>query len=105
MCQALGASLDQLGVLPALWLLLPGTDCMPQPAGALLLSVHLPPAILPVDAQRLLPTNGTGLVRALLLRVYCPCTGQPLQKRGWLQRDERALYEHPHYHVPAWDSR
>lgn len=104
-CRLPGPHPAQLGVLPAVWLLLPGTDRVPQPAGALLLGVWLPPAILPADAQEVLLRTGTGLLPALRVLAYCRQTGQVLQWRDWVQCDEHALYTHPRYEVPTWDSR
>lgn len=100
-----GAFPEQLAALPAVWLLLPGADQPPQPAGALLVRVQLPPAILPAEAQQVLLHTRKGLQPALRLAVYCRYTGQLLQWRDWLERDESALYAHPRHPVPAWDSR
>lgn len=100
-----GASPQLLASLPCCWLLLPGASRQPQPAGALLLSVQLPPRGLNSDAQLLLLGAGMGLESAMRLVVYCPQTGQLLQCREWVQQDEQALYLHPHHRVPTWDSR
>lgn len=88
-----------------LWLLRPGRGNIPQPAGALLLSVRLPPPCLDEDAQQVLLQNGTGLQKALRLIVHCPHTGQLLECRDWVECDEGRLYAHPQHKVPAWDSR
>ncbi|PRW20817.1 hypothetical protein C2E21_8578 isoform B [Chlorella sorokiniana] len=95
---------ERLGALPAVWLLLPAGDRPPQPAGALLLSVQLPPRSLAADAQRVLLDTGAGLQTAMRVVVYCRYTGQVLQRRDWVQRDESCLYTHPRHQVPAWDS-
>lgn len=104
-CQLPGARPELLAALPTLRLLRPGIGSTPQPAGALLLSVRLPPPSLPADAQRVLLANNAGLQQALRLVVHCPQTGQLWLRRDWLQRDEHALYMHPFKQVPAWDSR
>lgn len=100
-----GASPELLAPLPCVWLLLPGAGRQPQPASAMLLSVRLPPRGLNDDAQMLLLGAGMGLESATRLVVYCPQTGQLLQWREWVQQDEHALYLHPRYRVPTWDSR
>lgn len=92
-------------VLPAVWLLRAGVGSTPQPAGCLLYSAQLPPQGLDADAQAVLLSNGVGLQSSLRLVAYCRRTGQVLEQREWLQRDEGELYTHPHHRVPAWDSR
>ena len=99
-----GAHPELLGALPTVWLLLPGAGRVPQPAGALLLSVQLPLPGLHAEAQAVLLGAGKGLERAVRLLVYCPQAGRLLQRREWLQRNEHALYLHPRYRVPTWDS-
>lgn len=100
----LGTAPTRLGVLPQVWLLPPGVHPTPQPAGALLLSLLVPPPSLPLEAQLLLLRSGTGVERSLHLRVYCRRTGRLLLHRDRLQRDEFGLYPHPQHGVPTWDS-
>lgn len=100
-----GVSPELLAPLPCCWLLLPGAGRLPQPAGAVLLSVNLPPRGINEDAQMLLLGAGMGLESSVRLVVHCPHTGQLLASREWVQQDEHALYLHPRYHVPTWDSR
>ena len=83
-----------LGALPRVWLLPSGAGAVPQPAGALLVSVCLP------------VPPGRSLQPALRLLVYCPQRGGALlQCREWLTVEEAgALHSHPRLAVPAWDS-
>ncbi|PRW20942.1 type IV conjugative transfer system coupling [Chlorella sorokiniana] len=76
----------------------------PRPVGVLLLSVQLPPSFLAPAAQRVLLHAHAGLETALRVLVYCRYTGELLQWRDWVLRDESSLYMHPRHHVPAWDS-
>ncbi len=102
-----GSSPELLGVLPAVWLLQPGTDRRPEPVLALMLSVLLPPRRLPAELRgphALLQRRAAGLEPALRLLACCCQTGELRHRRDWLQQDELPLYAHPRFGVPTWDS-
>lgn len=94
-----------VAALPSAYALLPGAQPRPVPVGVLLLRVLLPAASLPEDAQRLLLEAGTGLQPTLRILLFCRQTGQAVLFRDWVQQNESALFVHPRYHVPAWESR
>lgn len=102
-----GSNPQLLGVLPTVWLHLPGTDCHPEPVLGLLLSVLLPPQRLPTQLrgpQALLQRRAAGLEPALRLLVCSSQTGELRHWRDWLRQDERPMYVHPRFGVPTWDS-
>lgn len=103
-CQLPGVDSQLLAALPAVWYLDPHAGSPAQPAGVLLLSVHLPTAIQAAGLQVPRLRNGLGLQRALRVVVQCRQTGQVLQHRDWVRRAESTICEHPHLHVPSWDS-
>ena len=93
-----------LGVVPAVWVLLSGAPQLPQPAGALLLNVQLPPPGLASEVQAVLLQVGKGLESSLRLAVYNAQDGRLLRCRDRLQRCEYVFHLHPRFRVPAWDS-
>lgn len=98
-----------MGVLPAVWLLPVGSTQPPRPVGALVRQAC--PADGPVGAapgspqQLLLSAAGrTGLEPSLHLSVYAAENGCVLEQRLDLQRSQGAVFQHPGFGVPAWDS-